>query len=100
MAAKMARFRDAAMPVLQRPENRRRFARVRPSGLVSPTATIIIDAKTPSIACTLVDLSAGGACLQVPNPEQLPKRFVLLHGKTKKSCLVMWRARYRIGVQF
>lgn len=88
------------MTVLQRPEDRRRYARVRPSGLVSPTATIIVDAKTPSIACKLVDLSAGGACLQVSNPEQLPKRFVLLHGKTKKSCLVMWRTRHRIGVQF
>jgi len=86
--------------VFQRPEDRRRFARVRPSGLVSRTATIIIDSKTPSIACTVIDLSAGGACLEVGNPEKLPKRFGLLHGKTKKSCLIMWRTRHRIGVQF
>ena len=86
--------------MFQRPEDRRRFARVRPSGLVSRTATIIIDSKTPSISCTVVDLSAGGACLQVDDPQRLPKRFALLHGKTKKSCLVMWRTRFRIGVQF
>jgi hypothetical protein len=86
--------------VFQRPEDRRRFARLRPSGLVSRTATIIIDSKTPSISCTVVDLSAGGACLQVDDPQRLPKRFALLHGKTKKSCLVMWRTRFRIGVQF
>ena len=81
-------------------QNRRRFMRVRPSGLVSKTATIIIDAKQPSIGCTVIDISAGGACLEVANPERLPKRFGLLHGKTKKSCLVMWRRHHRIGVQF
>ncbi len=86
--------------MFERPQDRRRFARVRPSGLVSRAATIIIDSKTPSIGCTVVDLSAGGACLEVGNPEQLPKRFVLLHGKTRKSCLIMWRTRHRIGVQF
>ncbi len=86
--------------MFQRPRDRRRFARLRPSGLVSRTATIIVDSKTPSIGCTVVDLSAGGACLEVHDPGRLPKRFVLVHGKTKKSCLVMWRTRYRIGVQF
>lgn len=81
-------------------QNRRRFMRVQPSGLVSKKAMIIIDAKQPSIACTLVDISAGGACLEVANPERLPKRFALLHGKTRKSCLVVWRRHHRIGVQF
>lgn len=81
-------------------ENRRRFARIRPSGLVSNTATIIVDPKKPGIACTVIDLSAGGACLDLANPEQLPKRFALVHGKTKKSCLLMWRTRRRIGVLF
>ncbi len=80
--------------------NHRRFARVRPSGLVSKTASIILDAKSPSIPCTLIDISAGGACLEVANPERLPKRFALLHGKTRKSCLVVWRRHHRIGVQF
>ena len=88
------------MQVYQRPQDRRRFARVRPSGLVSKTGLIIVDPKKPGIECTIVDLSAGGACIDVPDPSVLPKRFVLLHGKTKKSCLVMWRTRRRIGVQF
>ncbi len=78
----------------------RRFARVRPSGLVPKTATIILDAKSPGIPCTLIDISAGGACLEVANPDRLPKRFALLHGKTRKSCLVMWRRHHRVGVQF
>lgn len=78
----------------------RRFARVRPSGLVSRTAKIIIDAKSPALDCYVVDLSSGGACIEVSNPAAVPKRFVLLHGKTKKSCLVMWKAGRRLGVQF
>jgi len=81
-------------------ENHRRFARIRPSGLVSKTAAIIVDPKKPAIPCTVIDLSAGGACLELANAEQLPKRFALVHSKTKKSCLVMWRTRRRIGVQF
>jgi hypothetical protein len=78
----------------------RRFARVRPSGLVSTAAKIIVDAKSPAIDCGVVDLSSGGACLDVANPAAVPKRFVLLHGKTKKSCLVVWKNGRRVGVQF
>lgn len=83
-----------------RPQDRRRFARIRPSGLVSKTATIIVDPKKPPITCTVIDLSAGGACLGMIDPAQIPKRFVLLHGKTKKHCLVMWKTNRTIGVQF
>ena len=42
----------------------RRFARVRPSGLVSKEGMIIVDPKKPALPCTVIDLSAGGACLQ------------------------------------
>jgi PilZ domain-containing protein len=78
----------------------RRFRRVRPSGLVSSTATIIVAPGKPTIGCTVIDLSAGGACLDLANPDQLPRRFTLLHGATRKSCLVMWKKFRRIGVQF
>jgi PilZ domain len=78
----------------------RRFARVRPSGLVPRAGKIILDAKSPALDCNVVDLSMGGACLEVTNSAALPKRFVLLHGKTKKNCLVVWKAGRRIGVQF
>jgi hypothetical protein len=81
-------------------EEQRRFVRVRPSGLVSRTGTIILDPKKPGVPCKVIDISAGGASLEVANPEQLPKRFSLVAGKTQKSCLIMWRMRYRIGVHF
>ena len=88
------------MPPTLRPEDRRRYARVRPSGLVSKTGTIIVAPNGPTIDCTIVDLSAGGACLDLPDPGRLPNRFVLLHGATRKNCLIMWRKFRRIGVQF
>lgn len=86
------------MPLPRGPENRR-FARVRPSGLVSRTAKIILPKAAP-IECTIVDMSAGGACLDLPEPDRLPPRFELLHGGIKKHCLIKWKKFRRIGVQF
>jgi hypothetical protein len=87
------------MPPIPSRENRR-FRRVRPSGLVSNAATIIVAPGKPAIGCTVIDLSAGGACLDVSDPDRLPSRFVLVHGPTRKSCLIMWKKFRRIGVQF
>jgi hypothetical protein len=81
------------------PEDRRRFVRIRPSGLVPKMATII-DAKSPPIRCTVVGISAGGACLELGNAERLPQRFGLLHGRVPKRCLVVWRRHQKVGVQF
>jgi hypothetical protein len=78
---------------------KRRFARVRPAGLVSRAAKIILPKGAP-IECTIVDLSAGGACLDLAEPDRLPQRFTLLHGATKKNCLIKWKKFRRIGVQF
>ena len=86
------------MPFPSGPENRR-YARIRPSGLVSRTAKILLPKGAP-IECTVIDLSAGGACLDVAEPDRLPPRFTLLHGTTKKSCLIKWKKFRRIGVQF
>jgi hypothetical protein len=69
--------------------------------LVSRTAKIIVvDARLPSVDCNVIELSCGGACLEVSNPSEIPERFVLLHGKTKKNCRVLWKAGRRLGVSF
>ena len=81
-------------------KDRRRFARVRLSGVVPHTAVIITDPKSPGIPCTLVNISAGGACIEVASPEILTKRFGLLHGKTRKRCVVVWRNHHLVGVKF
>ena len=79
---------------------KRRFARIRPSGLVSRVAAIVVDPKKPVITCNVIDLSAGGACLELPGQMPLPKRFVLVHGGTRKKCSLVWQAGRRFGVSF
>jgi hypothetical protein len=78
----------------------RRFVRVRPSGQVSSAAKIIVDVKVPVIDCSIVDYSAGGACLELASLITLPRRFELLHGRTRKRCRLIWKAGRRVGVAF
>lgn len=78
----------------------RRYARVKPSGLVSRQAKIILDAKKPAINCTLIDYSPGGACLDLGGQVALPERFELLHVNTRKRCRIAWKRGSRIGVVF
>lgn len=77
----------------------RLFARLRPAGRVSGAAKIF-SPKMPVIECTLVDYSAGGACLQLQKPLTLPERFEILYGTTRKRCRVVWKRGTRIGVAF
>lgn len=78
----------------------RRFQRIRPSGLMTKTGKIIGDAKAPAIDVSIIDLSAGGACLGLSKDVSVPKRFTLLHGATKKNCTLVWKRGYRLGVAF
>jgi hypothetical protein len=78
----------------------RLFARLRPEGRVSRVAKIFVDPKAPVIECILVDYSAGGACLQLQKFIQLPERFEVLYGTTRKRCRVVWKRAMRIGVAF
>jgi hypothetical protein len=78
----------------------RLYQRVRPSGQMSSEAKISTAPKSPSIACTLVDYSAGGACLQLFPMVALPDRFELLYGNVRKKCRIVWRRGIRIGVAF
>lgn len=73
---------------------------MKPSGAMSRTAKIIPDARSSAIDCTVVDYSAGGACLDVQKPAALPKRFELLYVGTRKKCRVVWIAGRRAGVAF
>ncbi len=78
----------------------RRHQRVRPSGLMSKTAKIVGDPKAPAIDCSVIDLSAGGACLALSKDVAIPKRFTLVHGASKKKCSLVWKRGYRLGVAF
>jgi len=76
----------------------RRFHRIRPTGLVAKTGMIFADLRDAPTPCTIVDLSAGGACIDVHGGDEIPKRFMLNHGGVKKTCLVMWQKGRRVGV--
>jgi hypothetical protein len=76
------------------------FARVKPGGRVSNTAKIVTALKAPVIECMVVDYSAGGACLQLLKYTDLPERFDMLYGTTKKRCRVLWKRALRVGVAF
>jgi hypothetical protein len=67
---------------------------------MSNEAKITTAPKSPPIVCTLVDYSAGGACLQLFPMEALPDRFELLYGNVRKKCRIVWRRGIRIGVAF
>ena len=57
----------------------RRFARVRPTGLMAKTARILTDPKATLIDCTVIDYSAGGACLEIIPRRSLPPRHTPRH---------------------
>ena len=77
----------------------RRFARVKPTGQVSNVGKIIVAPRDPIINCTIVDYSPGGACLDVGLID-LPQRFELVWGATKKKCRMVWKRGRRAGVVF
>jgi hypothetical protein len=55
------------------------------------------------IDCQLVDISEGGAKVEVSDPIIVPDRFVLLfsrQGSPQRPCKVVWRHDRHIGVQF
>jgi len=81
-------------------EDQRRFQRVRPSGIMSRTGTIFVNVKSPAVACNIVDVSAGGACIEVHGTAPIPHQFVLNNGGVKKTCYLIWQKGRRIGVAF
>lgn len=79
---------------------KRRFVRIRPTGLMSRTGKIIVDPKAPVVECNVTDVSAGGACLEIYGRGEIPKKFILLYGGTKKTCKLVWVKGRRVGVLF
>jgi hypothetical protein len=53
-----------------------------------------------AIDCTLRNLSATGAALEVTSPIGIPERFTLAANGTHFPCRVVWRKEKRIGVAF
>ena len=80
--------------------DKRRSFRIEPKGLVPRVGKILLGPKMMPIECRVLDLSAGGACLELPRAHDLPKRFEFLHGSTKRFCTLAWTRGFRIGVSY
>ena len=53
-----------------------------------------------AIDCTVRNLSASGAALEVSSPLGIPAQFTLLTDGNHLPCRVVWRKEKRIGVTF
>ncbi len=55
-----------------------------------------------SISCRVLNISAEGAAIDVPNPAFVPNSFQLMAAKDRvtRNCRVVWVAQNRIGVMF
>jgi hypothetical protein len=80
--------------------DKRRSFRIEPKGLVPRVGKILLGPKLVPIDCRVVDMSAGGACLELPRAYTLPQRFEFLHGSTKRFCTLAWTRGYRIGISY
>lgn len=62
---------------------------------------IIFNAGRSTIDCTIRDLSAKGAKLQVTSVVGIPNTFDLsIGGADRQPCLVVWRSLKELGVAF
>ena len=80
--------------------DKRRYFRVEPKGLVPRVGRLLLGPNTQPIDCKIVDLSAGGAQLELQRVYDLPQRFDFLHGGTKRHCTLAWSRGFRIGISY
>ena len=80
--------------------DKRRWFRVAPRGRVPSSGRLLLGPKTMPIDCRVIDMSAGGACLELPRAHDLPNRFEFLHGSTRRFCTLAWQRGYRIGISY
>ena len=79
-------------------EDRRAVKRTK----VLRSAKIIVPRRSPVIHCTVQNITSAGACLKVANTYGVPQTFDLTfeHGRTRRSCHVVWRTSDKLGVAF
>ncbi len=79
-------------------DDRRAVQRTR----VLRCAKIIVPRRSPVIHCTVQNITGAGACLKMANTYGVPPTFDLTfeHGRTRRSCRVIWRTENMLGVSF
>ncbi len=78
----------------------RRSIWVPPRGLVAKTGKLLLGGGAAPIECHVVNLSAGGACLKLPQLTNVPRNFEFLHGATRQVCRLVWQRGLLIGVSY
>jgi len=66
-------------------------------------AWIEFDDDTPPLSCTVVDISEGGARIEVASPQRLPEEFSLIiteDAGNVRRCRIIWRADNEIGISY
>jgi hypothetical protein len=79
-------------------DDRRNIQRTR----VLRSAKIMVPRNSSVIHCTVQNITGGGACLKLANTSGVPETFDLTfeHGRTRRSCRVVWRTADQLGVAF
>jgi hypothetical protein len=78
------------------PEERRRAPR---SDVDEPA---YVSSHGSSTRCRLINISAEGAAIEVPDPAFIPSRFQLMTERDRvvRNCRAVWTKQNRIGVIF
>ena len=66
-------------------------------------ASIEFDDHTSPLSCTLLDVSEGGARIEVASPHRLPEEFSLILAEDAanvRRCRIIWRADNEIGISY
>jgi hypothetical protein len=74
--------------------------RKSPRKRVLKSGKIIVGDKLMSIACTVRNVSGGGACLQLENQYCVPDHFEVVIDGVHRPCRVVWRSPARMGVAY
>lgn len=63
-------------------------------------ATAVFDDGLVRRTTTIVNLSNGGAMLELPDSAPLTESVILLYGHSIEPCTVIWQLARRAGVRF
>ena len=76
--------------------------RINPRHRVLRAGKNVFNHRFSVVDCTVRNVSAGGACLQVPTTIGIPDDFdlVIEPEKESRACRVAWKSDNRLGVTF
>jgi hypothetical protein len=78
--------------------DKRRWIRIKPAGFAQRTGKLLFGENL--IECRIIDLSAGGACIELSQACNLPKQFEFINGRSRIICHVAWIRGCRVGIEY